>query len=125
MNERTCSTCRWCAGRECRFNPPVQYPKQHSDQWAVFPQVQEGYFCSHWELKLMNDTSAGVILGMSLKVQPCPFCGSQNSSMVDSSSNVRFEGACSAVYCITCGARGSLEHSRTDAILAWNKRISC
>ncbi len=70
---------------------------------------------------------------MSIKVRPCPFCGSENWSIGTFRNFAPVAGKC-FVHCRDCQSSGplsekydadaDLEHASLDAVKKWNRRLN-
>ncbi len=54
---------------------------------------------------------------MSVKLEPCPFCGSKN--LVDTFNDYNSF----IIYCFDCGTDGPLGNTSKESIEKWNDRL--
>lgn len=57
---------------------------------------------------------------MSVKLKPCPFCGSQNIEIAN--KGIREKGQKWLFYCTNCFAQGPAARQKKNASVRWNFR---
>lgn len=57
---------------------------------------------------------------MIVKLKPCPFCGSEDISVIDWSTDDENPSYCG--WCSLCNTEGPINESKDEAAEAWNKR---